>query len=87
MPAYNHLGQMYFQGVGVSKDRTEAARWFHKGAVAGDPRAQGNYGILHFDGLGVPKNPEEGLRWLREAARNGDRQSREMLQKKFGENW
>lgn len=50
------LGIIYGMGDGVSKDYTEAAKWFTKAAEQGSPHALWNLGQLYHKGLGLPKD-------------------------------
>jgi TPR repeat protein len=40
-------GLKYYNGNGVTKDYTEAMRWFRKAADQGNARAQYNIGVLY----------------------------------------
>lgn len=69
--AMNNLGVMYDQGVGVTRDAGQAARWFADSANAGNPAGMSNYGRILEQGRGVPPNPAEAARWFDQAARLG----------------
>lgn len=66
--AMYHLGVMYMEGQGVSKDATKGATLVHQAAEAGLADAQLMYGLFSIYGDGVPMNPLEGIRWLTMAA-------------------
>jgi TPR repeat protein len=70
--AANSLGNMYFRGVGVPYDDTEAARWFRRAAELGDASAQRNMGNAHRFGQGVPKDEVQALVWFNLAAAQGN---------------
>ena len=53
---------MYFEGRGVSKDYTEALRWFRLAAKQGLAQAQYNLGHMYFEGQGVSKDYTEAIR-------------------------
>lgn len=69
--AQNKLATRYFNGEGVQKDHTEAAKWYLKAAEQGLAAAQYSLGSLYYTGIGVEKNTEEGLKWYRKAADQG----------------
>ena len=65
------LGYCYFNGKGVSKDESEAVRWYRKAAEQGDADAQANLGYCYLHGKGVSKDEAEAVRWYRKAAEQG----------------
>jgi len=67
-----NLGWCYYEGYGVLKDLTEAAKWFRKSAEQGNATAQCNLGVCYIDGDGVSKDPVEASRWFRKSAEQGD---------------
>jgi TPR repeat protein len=66
--ARNEVGVRYFRGQGVSKDYTEAVKWFQKAAGQGHAKAQFNLGLMYDLGRGVPKNYVKAAEWYRMAA-------------------
>jgi TPR repeat protein len=75
--AANNLGVMYFRGVGVPYDDTEAAKWFRRGAELGDAKAQRNIGNAHRFGQGVPQNDVLALVWFNLAVVHGNQAAAE----------
>ena len=69
--AQNNLGHLYYNGLGVSRDYAEAARWFRKAAEQGHAEAQSTVGNLFAHGKGLPQDYDEALRWYRKAADQG----------------
>jgi hypothetical protein len=65
------LGSMYYHGRGVSKDYTEAARWFTKAAEQGDAKAQDGLGFTYLQGQGVTRDYTEAARWYKKSAEQG----------------
>ena len=59
-------------GEGVSKDLSEAVRWYRKAAEQGIAQAQYNLGVCYEFGKGVSKDQAEAVRWYRKAAEQGD---------------
>ena len=74
-----HLGFMFFKGIGVPEDHTQAALWYRKAALQGDADAQRNLGTMYADGQGVRKDITEARVWLRKAADQGDAGARSAL--------
>ncbi len=50
------LGNMYYDGQGVSQDYAEAVKWWRKAAEQGDPIAQYDLGVAYHNGEGVPQD-------------------------------
>lgn len=65
------LGTMYAEGSGVSKDYSEAMKWFRKSAEQGDPYGQYGLGRVYADGLGTSKDYSEAAKWFRKSAEQG----------------
>lgn len=61
-------GRKYYDGQGVTRDYTEAVRWFRKAAEAGSAEGMNLLGICFRSGRGVEKDSAEGARWYRKAA-------------------
>lgn len=68
----SNLGVRYHKGIGVSKNFTEAIKWYRKAAAQGDDQAQFGLGICYSKGQGVAKNDVEAARWYRKAAEQGN---------------
>jgi TPR repeat protein len=69
------LGNMYYSGKGVKKDRALATTWFRKAALQGHPVAQLNLGNAYRWGEGVQQDLSEAARWWRKAADQGQPQA------------
>ncbi|MFA5123106.1 tetratricopeptide repeat protein [Zavarzinia sp.] len=50
------VGAMYDNGMGVSPDPAEAARWYLRAARQGDQTAMYNLGVMYEEGVGVGKD-------------------------------
>jgi TPR repeat protein len=59
--AYNNIGNLYTNGLGVSRDDDIALEYFLKGAVFNDDIALGNIGECFLDGQGVPADKYKAL--------------------------
>ena len=56
----------------VQQDAAEAARWYQKGAEAGDVRSMSQYASCCESGLGTRRDLQRAIHWYRMAARQGD---------------
>lgn len=89
IPAYNKIGICYKEGIGVSENMDKAIEWIKKGAEAGDPLAQKNYGDLFLEGVSVNIGShqdyhidiEQAKYWWRKSAAQGNEEAKERLQK------
>jgi TPR repeat protein len=82
------LGVMYFDGIGLTKDFTEAFKWNQKAAAQGRPESAWRLQIAYFNGLGVKSDIPESQRWRDKAnalgqplAEKGDALAEEVLGK------
>ena len=71
MDAQMGLGNLYFNGDGVSKNYKEAAKWWRKSAEQGHSGAQFNLATLYDRGEGVLQDYKEAVKWYRLSAANG----------------
>jgi len=62
------VGRMYALGLGAARSAGEAARWYRKGADAGNINAVAALAVALLEGNGTPVDTQEGLRLLRSAA-------------------
>jgi uncharacterized protein len=62
--AQYHLGRMYLDGQGVSKDAKQGIRWLSLAANKEQYRAQAVFGALLFKGQYVLRDAARGLMWL-----------------------
>lgn len=60
--AQNDLGDAYYDGKGVTKNFTEAVKWYTKAAEQGYAEAQKNLGWCYNYGKGVTKNLAEAVK-------------------------
>ena len=77
--AQNHVGSMYFYGLGVNKNYKTAVKWYKKSADKGNPLGQFNLGNCYFYGLGVKKDQVESVILFRKAANQGNAQAQLLL--------
>jgi len=60
------------RGTGTPADPLEAAKWFHRSASLGNPRAQNNLAAMLDNGRGLDVDPVLAAFWFRAAAAQGD---------------
>ncbi|MCF4164246.1 sel1 repeat family protein [Zavarzinia compransoris] len=65
------VGAMYDNGLGVSADPVEAARWYQRAARQGDPSAMFNLGVMYEDGIGVGRDPVQAYVYFALAVEQG----------------
>jgi len=71
LAAFDRLGALHAEGVGLPQDFEAAAQWFYKGADRGDATALYHLGTLQLGGLGMPSDPQAAFKRYREAATRG----------------
>lgn len=69
--AQKELADAYYDGKGVTKNFTEAVKWYTKAAEQGYAKAQCNLGNCYYYGKGVAKDFTEAAKWYRKAAEQG----------------
>lgn len=67
----NLLGEIYYGGLGVSKDDDKALLWFRKAAEGGNIYGMLNIGNMYLRGEGTDKDDKAALSWLRRSAEMG----------------
>jgi uncharacterized protein len=65
------IGDAYYYGHGVSRDYTEAARWYRRAAENSNVMAQSTLGDIYYYGRGVPQDFVEAGQWWQLAAEQG----------------
>jgi TPR repeat protein len=65
------IGDAYYYGHGVSRDYTEAARWYRRAAENSNAMAQSTLGDIYYYGRGVPQDFLEASEWWQLAADKG----------------
>jgi len=68
----HNLAVLYIQGLGVPKNKKEAAGWMRKSAEQGLAAGQVGMGALYENGDGVPPDPVEAVNWYRLAVAQND---------------
>ena len=67
-----HVGNLYTDGEGVTRDHEEALRWFRKAADQGDNEALNNIGWFYLSGWGISQDYGLAMEWFRKAADKGN---------------
>jgi TPR repeat protein len=83
-PAQARLGELHLEGLGVSRNITEAMRWFRRSAAQGDPEGYYGMGLMYERGLTVPQDAETAEAWYRRAAAKGSQRAGARLQRLAG---
>lgn len=73
------VGMSYDTGVGVPRDKQQAAKWFRRAADQGDLYGQMFLAHKYDVGEGVSMNKQEAIKWYRLAAEQGDAEARKIL--------
>ena len=68
--AQNLLGNLYYLGLGGSRDYGKAHHWYLKSAAQAHAPAQVNIARLFRDGLGVKQDIVKAFAWLQQARMN-----------------
>jgi len=58
--------------LGVTKDVTEAVKWYRMAAEQGNATAQNNLGFCYANGQGATKDEPEAVKWYRKAVEQGN---------------
>jgi uncharacterized protein len=66
------LGNIYYNGEGITQDYEQAAFWTYAAAEQGHIPAQFYYGLLLENGEGVERNFKEAVEWWKRAAAQGN---------------
>ena len=70
--AQNNLAFAYYFGLGINKDVSESAKWWHMAAAQGNAYAEDCLGYAYHLGKGVQQDDTEAVKWWRMAAEQGD---------------
>ena len=69
--AQHKLGEMYRQGIGVTRNETTAVKWYRLSAKQGFANAQYRMGIMYDKGIGVLQDYKTVVKWWKLAAEQG----------------
>ncbi|THG93973.1 hypothetical protein EW026_g7397 [Hermanssonia centrifuga] len=69
--AIYEVGQSFFRGWGVEKDKQMAVNYFRLAARLGDPDAQQDLAFCLANGKGCKKDKKEAAKWYRDAVAQG----------------
>lgn len=65
------IGDAYYYGHWVSRDYSEAARWYRRAAANGNPQAQATLGDMYYYGRNLPQDFVAAVHWWQLAANQG----------------
>jgi TPR repeat protein len=65
------VGDAYYYGHAVSRDYSEAARWYRAAAEHNNAMAQSTLGDIYYYGRGVPQDFVAAVQWWKLAAEQG----------------
>ncbi len=71
VPAQFAMGVLYYQGLGVMANTSQAVKWLRKAAEQNHALAQYNLGIMIANGQGTQTDLVEAYAWLSLSAKNG----------------
>jgi TPR repeat protein len=74
------LGSLFYQGLGVTRDYSEAQHWYQMAAENGNADAQYSLGNMYFMGRGVKQNDRKAAYWYKKAAAQGNDSARHNLE-------
>ena len=66
------LGQIYFEGINIRRDNSEAINYFKKASDRGDNRSTTLLAIAHLYGLGTTADLEKAAKLLKKADKQAD---------------
>jgi enhanced entry protein EnhC len=66
------LAQMYQDGLGTTKNMSEAIKYYEAASAQQDLRAEYNLALIYLEGQGVPADYEKAINLLRDAAFKGN---------------
>ena len=75
------LGKKQQDGFFITKNDSEAIKWYKKSAEQGIAKAQFNMGLCYYNGWGIAKNYSEAVKWFKKAAQQGNAGAIEALKK------
>ena len=69
--AETDVGIMYYEGLGVPRDRVEGVKWFKSSAKQGTPGGEVDMGIAYATGEGIRQDRVQAYMWFNLAADQG----------------
>lgn len=73
------LGHMYYMGLGVAQDFSQAFNWHRKAANQGKTESQYVIGTMYYSGKGLAQDYHEAMQWLQKAGAAGHADAQYML--------
>jgi len=85
MLAQFNLGNLYYEGDGVKRDKEKAAYWFTKSAQQGHADAQYQIGWLYFAGHIEEEYDGQWRDWMEKAADQGHEEAMELFEELYSD--
>ncbi len=70
-PAYQRIGYMYYEGLGVKYDEAEALKWYERGISDGDPACMIQTAYSYRNGIGTDADMGKAMALYEAAAKKG----------------
>ena len=70
-PAYQRIGYMYYEGLGVKYDEAEALKWYERGISDGDPACMIQTAYSYRNGIGTDADMGKAMALYEAAAEKG----------------
>lgn len=67
----NHIGTLYFYGIGIKKNHPEGLKWYRLAANNGSSDAQFELSVFYRDGNWVEQDDKVSFKWNLKAAKQG----------------
>ena len=77
------MGYLYGNGLGISKDYSEALTWYHKAVAQNYAPAMFKIGVYYERGWGLSRNMDEATKWYAKSAAAGYAMAQEELGKVY----
>jgi len=65
------MGSLYYRGLGVDQDYSEAVQWYSKAAAQGEEVAQFALAEMYYNGVGVSQDYIKAMQFYEQAAKSG----------------
>ncbi|RHZ71585.1 hypothetical protein Glove_256g190 [Diversispora epigaea] len=76
----SNVGDSYENGIGVSKDKKEAFKWYLKAAEKEHNKSQYAVETSIYEGCGIKKDIVNVIHWLNKSIENGNTSANELLE-------
>jgi len=70
------LGYLYETGKGITKNESQAVKWYEESAKLHYPKAQYNLAVMYLYGRGVEKDKSKAKFWFEKTQKNPETSDR-----------